>query len=369
MAMLPLTTCESLAKLIDHPLVKPELTDEQVIEGLELAKRYNIACASVRPCDIDLAVRTLQGSSVKAGAVCGFPHGSENTATKLYEARDLLRRGAREIDMVIAISKLLSREFQHVQMELLQMSELCHKEGALLKVILENAYLTDELKIIACRCCERAEVDFVKTSTGFAPSGYTLADIALMRKHLPEEIGVKAAGGIRTVDQVLEVYAGRLHAHRHHLHGRHPGRVEGTADPGSGHLNGRGTPLAPVLFWRSLRSNGADQIAPPHMHRVGPARRSNPARTRPPRSRGRRDLPRIPPGLPEQSRARARRPSRSSSSSIRIASCWPPAGATRTTASSTAASRSSLPCWIWPCATARTPSISRSKPPRWRRTA
>src|SRR5450756_3115781 len=106
--MLALTTCESLAKLIDHPLVKPELTDERVIEGLELAKRYHIACASVRPCDIDLAVRTLQGSSVKAGGVCGFPHGSENTATKLYEARDLLRRGAREIDMVVAISKPVS---------------------------------------------------------------------------------------------------------------------------------------------------------------------------------------------------------------------------------------------------------------------
>ena len=204
--MSPLTTVDSLAKLIDHPLVKPELNDEQVIEGLELAKRYQIACASVRPCDIDLAVRTLQGSSVRPGAVCGFPHGSQNTATKLYEARDLLRRGAREIDMVIAISKMLSREFQHVQMELLQMSELCHKEGALLKVILENAYLTDELKIIACRCCERAEVDFVKTSTGFAPSGYTIEDVKLMRKHLPAEIGIKPAGGIRTVDQVLELY-------------------------------------------------------------------------------------------------------------------------------------------------------------------
>ncbi|MCU1238473.1 MAG: deoxyribose-phosphate aldolase, partial [Candidatus Solibacter sp.] len=185
----------------------PELTDEQVIQGLELAKRYGIACVSVRPCDIDLAARTLQGSAVRPGAVCGFPHGSSNTATKLYEARDMLRRGAREIDMVIAISKMVSREFQHVQMELLQMSELCHKEGALLKVILENAYLTDELKIIACRCCERAEVDFVKTSTGFAATGYTLPDIQLMRKHLPEEIGVKAAGGLRTVDQVLEVYA------------------------------------------------------------------------------------------------------------------------------------------------------------------
>ena len=205
--MTPLGTYESVARLIDHPLVKPELTDEQVIEGLELAKRYGIACASVRPTDIDLAVRTLQGSAVKPGAVCGFPHGSSNTATKLYEARDMLRRGAREIDMVIAISKMVSREFQHVQMELLQLSELCHKEGALLKVILENAYLTDELKIIACRCCERAEVDFVKTSTGFAPTGYTLPDVHLMRKYLPEEIGVKAAGGIRTVDQVLELYA------------------------------------------------------------------------------------------------------------------------------------------------------------------
>ena len=204
--IVPLTTGESLAQLIDHPLVEPELTDEQVIEGLELARRYHIASASVRPCDIDLAVRTLQGGSVRAGAVCGFPHGSQNTATKLYEARDLLRRGAREIDMVMAISKLLSREFQHVQMELLQMSELCHKEGALLKVILENAYLTDELKIIACRCAERAEVDFVTTSTGFAPTGYTLGDIALMRRHLPEEIGVEAAGGIRTLDQALEVY-------------------------------------------------------------------------------------------------------------------------------------------------------------------
>ncbi len=93
-----------------------------------------------------------------------------------------------------------------MQTELLQMSELCHKEGALLKVILENAYLTDELKIIACRCCERAEVDFVETSTGFAPTGYTLADVKLMRKHVPEEIGVKAEGGIRTVDQALALY-------------------------------------------------------------------------------------------------------------------------------------------------------------------
>jgi deoxyribose-phosphate aldolase len=204
---MPPATYEDLAQMIDHSLVRPELTNEQIVEGLELAKRYRVASVSVRPCDIDLAVRTLQGSSVHAGSVCGFPHGSQNTGTKIYETRDLLRRGAKEIDMVIAISRLLSREFQHVQTELSQISEICHKEGAILKVILENAYLTDELKIIACTCCERAEVDFVKTSTGFAPTGCTIADLRLMRKHLPDEIGIKAAGGIRTVDQVLEVHA------------------------------------------------------------------------------------------------------------------------------------------------------------------
>jgi len=178
-----------------------------MLDGLALAKRYQVASATVRPCDIDLAVRTLAGSAVKPGSVSGFPHGSQNTATKLYETRDLLRRGAKEIDMVIAISKLLSREFQHVQTELSQMSDACHKEGAFLKVILETAYLTDELKIIACRCCERAEVDFVGTSTGFAPSGYTMDDLKLLRKYLPEQIGIKAVGGLRTLDDVLAVDA------------------------------------------------------------------------------------------------------------------------------------------------------------------
>jgi deoxyribose-phosphate aldolase len=153
-----------------------------------------------------MAVRALEGSPVRPASVCSFPHGSGNTATKLYETRDLLRRGAKEIDMVVAISKLLSREFEHVQVELLQVSELCHKEGAVLKVILETAYLTGELKIIACRCAARAEVDFVQTATGFAPAEATIEDVQLLRKHLPEGIGIKAAG-LRTVDQVLEAYA------------------------------------------------------------------------------------------------------------------------------------------------------------------
>jgi deoxyribose-phosphate aldolase len=200
----PLDTLEDLARSIGLAMLRPDLTGERVAAGLDLARRRGLACASVRPSDIDLAVRLLEGTSVTPASVVGFPHGTQTTACKLYEARDLLRRGARELDAVVAIPNLLSREFQYIEVELAQLSELCHKEGARLKAILENAYLTDELKIIACRAAEHAQVDFVSTSTGFAPSGYTLADVKLMRQHLPESIGVEAAGGLRTLDQVLE---------------------------------------------------------------------------------------------------------------------------------------------------------------------
>ena len=205
-ARAPLTNYEGLAKMIDHSLLRPELTDEQVVAGCELAKRYQVASVSVRPCDVDLAVRLLTESGVAAGTVAGFPHGSSTTAVKLYEIRDVLRRGAKEVDMVLNISKLLSRQFQYVETELLQCAEECHKQGALLKVIFENAYLTDELKIIACRIAARAEVDFVKTSTAFAATGYTIEDLKLMRKYSPERVGVKAAGGVRTLEKALEVY-------------------------------------------------------------------------------------------------------------------------------------------------------------------
>lgn len=202
----PLTTYHSLAKMIDHSLLRPQLTEQQVIEGCEIARRYEVANVTVRPCDADLAVRLTGGSGVIVGAVAGFPHGANTTAVKLYEIRDLLRRGAKEIDMVINVAKLLSREFQYVETELLQAADICHQQGALLKVIFENAYLTDELKIVACRICARVGADFVKTSTGFAPSGYTLEDLRLMRANTPPEIQIKAAGGVRTLAQAMEVY-------------------------------------------------------------------------------------------------------------------------------------------------------------------
>ncbi len=202
----PLTTYESLARMVDHSLLQPELTDEEVVAGCELAKRYRVASVTVRPCDVDLAVRLLDGSGVAPGSVAGFPHGSSTTAVKLYEIRDALRRGAKEIDLVLNLSRLLSRQFQYVEMELVQAAEECHKQGALLKVVFENAYLTDELKIIACRISARAEVDFVKTSTAFAPTGYSIEDLKLMRAHTPPRIGLQAAGGVGTLQKALEVY-------------------------------------------------------------------------------------------------------------------------------------------------------------------
>jgi deoxyribose-phosphate aldolase len=202
----PLTSYEGLAKMIDHSLLRPELTEEQVLEGCGLAIRYNVATVTVRPCDVDMAVRQVLGTGVGVSTVAGFPHGDTTTAVKLYEVRDLLRRGAIEIDMVLNISKLISRQFQYIETEIRQAAEACHEKGALLKVIFENAYLTDELKIVACRICTRAEADFVKTSTGFAPAGATLEDLKLMRAHSGPKVQVKAAGGVRTMEKALEVY-------------------------------------------------------------------------------------------------------------------------------------------------------------------
>ena len=201
----PLVSYEDLARKFDHSLVRPDLTEEQVEEGCRIAKQYGVAGVSVRPADVDLAVRWLEGSGVAVGSVAGFPHGSSTTAAKLYEARDLLRRGAKEIDMVINIGKLLSRRFQYVETELRQMADTCHESQALLKVILENAFLADDLKVIACKICTRAQADFVKTSTGFAQAGCSLEDLRLMRAHSGPLVRIKAAGGVRTLDQVLEV--------------------------------------------------------------------------------------------------------------------------------------------------------------------
>ncbi|MGH9667362.1 MAG: deoxyribose-phosphate aldolase [Bryobacteraceae bacterium] len=200
-----MATYEDLAKMFDHSVLRTDLSEEQIAEGCEVGRQYNVAAVFVRPSDVDMAKRWLAGSGVALGSVVSYPEGSDTTASKLYATQDLLRRGVREIDTVLNIGKMIARQFQYVEMELQQMARACHEAGGILKVAFENSYLTEDLKIIACKVCKRAGVDYARTSTPFAPSGYSLDDVALMRKHLGERVKLKASAGIRTLEQVQEL--------------------------------------------------------------------------------------------------------------------------------------------------------------------
>ncbi len=194
-----------VAKAIDHSLLKPELDDAFVEAGCKLAATYDVASVCVRPRDVERARDLLAGTTVAVGTVVGFPHGSSRTETKVFEARLALQNGARELDMVIDIAGLVSGDDRRVQEQIADVVEVAHAHGALVKVILENAYLTDEQKVRGCKLVEAAGADFVKTSTGFAPSGATLADLKLMRRSVSPRVQVKAAHGIRTLDALVEV--------------------------------------------------------------------------------------------------------------------------------------------------------------------
>jgi len=196
-------TYEQVAKTIDHSLLRPDLTERDVAEGCELAARYHVASVCVKPCDVPLAVRLLTDSDVAVGTVVGFPHGSSTTATKVFEARDALEHGAVELDMVINIGWLRSGRDEAVGQDIRAVVEAAG--GHLVKVILENAYLTDDEKVRGSKLVEAAGAQFVKTSTGFAPSGATLDDLRLMRKSVSPQIQLKAAGGVRTLDALLDV--------------------------------------------------------------------------------------------------------------------------------------------------------------------
>lgn len=203
----PPKTYEALAGMIEHSLMRPDMTEEQVAAGCRLAYDYRVAAAFVKPCDVDIAVRILDGSGVAVASVAGFPHGSSNTATKLYEGRDLLRRGAKEISIVVNFGKMLSRQFQHVETEIMQMAESCHQSNAKCKVIFETGFLNDELKIILCKILKRAGADFAETSTAFGPAGYRAEDAAFLKSYLRGKAEIKASGGIRTLEQALAVHA------------------------------------------------------------------------------------------------------------------------------------------------------------------
>jgi deoxyribose-phosphate aldolase len=196
-----------VAKTIDHSLLRPELDDAFIDAGCRLAADYDVASVCVRPADVARARAILEGTDVAVGTTIGFPHGNHLTVTKVFESVRAIGNGATELDMVIQIGALKSGRDAEVLADIAAVVDVAHAGGALVKVIFENAYLTDDEKIRACHLSEAAGADFVKTSTGFAPSGATHDDLVLMRANTSPHIGVKAAGGVRTLDALLEVMA------------------------------------------------------------------------------------------------------------------------------------------------------------------
>jgi deoxyribose-phosphate aldolase len=198
-------TERDIAKTIDHSLLRPELDDAFVEDGCRLAARYDVASVCVRPADVRRAKAILDGTDVAVGTTIGFPHGNHLTEAKVFEARRALADGATELDMVLQIGALKSGRDADVEADIRAVVEVGHAAGAIVKVIFENAYLTDEEKVRACHLTEAAGADFVKTSTGFAPGGATHEDLRLMRANTSPHIAVKAAGGVRTLDALLAV--------------------------------------------------------------------------------------------------------------------------------------------------------------------
>lgn len=203
------TSVAQAAATIDHALLRPELDLAGVEAGCALAARYAVVAVCCRPADVAACARWLAGSPVKVTTVIGFPHGANHPATKVFEAEQAMADGAVELDVVCNIGRLRSGASSgaEVQADLAGVIDAAHRGGATVKVILENAYLTDEEKVLGCRLAEAAGADYVKTSTGFAPSSATLHDVALMRGAVSAGVGLKAAGGVRTLDDLLAFLA------------------------------------------------------------------------------------------------------------------------------------------------------------------
>ncbi|HYL37405.1 MAG TPA: hypothetical protein VEV17_15935 [Bryobacteraceae bacterium] len=183
---------EDLAGLIEYALVRTDLSEEDVARGCELAQSYGVASVVVRSCDVELAARCIAASPIRLGAVVDLPHGYSTTPAKLYAVRDVLRRGAREIDTVLNTGKLVSRKFQYLETELLQMAEACRESGASLAIHLESEYLTEELKMVACRIARRAGAEYLATTR--------FDDVALLQTHSRERLKIKHLGPVASLD-------------------------------------------------------------------------------------------------------------------------------------------------------------------------
>jgi deoxyribose-phosphate aldolase len=194
-----------VAKAIDHSLLRPEYGDTEIEAGCRLAVEYDVASVCCQPDDVRRAAELVRGTDVFVSATVGFPHGGHRTDTKVFEAERAMDDGAVELDMVLDLGALMSGRDDDVRTDIEAVVEVAHRRGALVKVILENAYLTDDQKVRGCRLAEAAGAEFVKTSTGYAATGATLEDLALMRRTVSSHVQIKAAGGVRTLDQLLAV--------------------------------------------------------------------------------------------------------------------------------------------------------------------
>ena len=199
----------ALARIMDHTLLRPQATSEELDRFCREAVSLGVGAIAIHQVWVPLAVRILQGTGIKVGTVVGFPFGATHSSVKRAEAAASIRAGAEELDMVMNIGALRSGNLEGVHSDIQGVACIAHESGCILKVILENAYLSDEQKVTACRLAKQAGADYVKTSTGWGPSGATEADVRLMRKAVGMQMGVKAAGGIRSLrDAVRMLQAG-----------------------------------------------------------------------------------------------------------------------------------------------------------------
>ena len=200
-------TYEDVAKMIDHSLLNPTLTGKELDEGCQLALNYNVASVCIMPFYLKRCAEILTGGTVKAGTTIGFPHGGHTIAVKVAEAKQALDDGGEELDMVVNISKVLSGDWEYVREDIKAVIDITHDRRQKVKVIFENCYLNDDQKIKLCEICGDLNADWVKTSTGYGTGGATIEDLKLMRKHSPAHVPIKAAGGVRDLDKLLEVRA------------------------------------------------------------------------------------------------------------------------------------------------------------------
>ena len=197
--------CQDIAKMLDHSLLQPNLTTETLQAGCQLAVALDVASVCILPYYLSECAKILGDSTVRPSTTIGFPHGGHTTAIKQAEAKQAIADGCEELDMVVNISKVLSNDWNYVQNDIKAVIDVAHDAGQKVKVIFENCYLDESHKIRLCEICGELNADWVKTSTGYGSGGATLDDLRLMRKHAPDHVQVKAAGGVRDLDTLLKV--------------------------------------------------------------------------------------------------------------------------------------------------------------------